>query len=66
MKILNSYKGCFEKEILAMSKEDLQQAVIRVLSVKSDTCEKWYGPMYSMDKIADAFRGFLQKEDYQE
>lgn len=65
MKILNSYKGGFERDIRDMSKEDLQEAVIRILSVKSDTCETWHGQMYSMDKIADAFRGFLQKEDYQ-
>ena len=55
--ILNAYNGITEKEIRAMSREQLVEAVIRLLKVEQVRANAFYGACLSPDSLADAFRG---------
>jgi hypothetical protein len=58
--IKTSYSGCFESDIMAMSKEELQKAVIRMFSVDFTPFaegDSWNGDFLLPDDLADAFRG---------
>ena len=61
MSIKNSYHGCAEEDIMSMSKKELQEAVLRVFSLKPYTfkqTDSWMGVFLLPDDIADAFRGY--------
>ena len=61
MNIKTGYHGCTEEDILQMTKEELQEAILRVFSVECYQFAKtdsWMGTFLLPDDIADAFRGY--------
>lgn len=60
MKLITAYSGLKKEEVLAMSHKELQEAVIRMLSVETIRFEEgdsWNGVFLLPDELADAFRG---------
>jgi hypothetical protein len=60
--IKTGYHGCTEEDILQMTKEELQEAILRVFSIEFEQFAKtdsWMGCFLLPDDIADAFRGRL-------
>ena len=58
--IINGYSGCKKEDILLMSKKELQEAIIRVFSVKEKDFsenDSYHGSFLLADELADAFRG---------
>ena len=54
------YSGLKESDIRAMSKEELQEAVIRMFAcecIKFSDTDSWHGDFLLPDDLADAFRG---------
>ena len=54
-----NYNLLDEESIRSMSKEDLQNAVVRMFSVYSHQfaeTDSWIGEFYLPDQLADAFR----------
>lgn len=45
-----------EEKIRAMSHEELIDAVIRLINVKSVDAQNYFGAVYLPDELADAFR----------
>lgn len=46
-----------EEAIRKLSHEELVQAVLRMINVKSVNAQDWLGVVYIPDQLADAFRG---------
>jgi hypothetical protein len=60
MKLKDSFAGCREEDVMKMTKEELQQAVLRVFSLECFTFaenDSWRGEFLLPDDVADAFRG---------
>lgn len=56
--ILNNYDQITEEEIRQLSKEELVQAILRVLTLEPRGYSAfWDDSCYLRDDIADAFRG---------
>jgi hypothetical protein len=52
----NSYNGLTKEEILSLSHQQLQEAVLRMFDIEFKNCEDYYGDCLLVDDLADAFR----------
>ena len=62
MSIKTAYHGCTEEDVMSMSKEELQKAILRIFSLKPRKFapgDSWSGAFLLPDDIADVFRGYL-------
>lgn len=54
--LLNAYSGLTEEEIKRMSHDELVEAVLRLMKVRSVDSQGWFGNVLINDELADAFR----------
>lgn len=58
MELNNSYNGVTEQDILAMSEDDLRNALLRLIKLKTVNSEAYYPTdVFLPDDVADVLRG---------